>query len=456
MTDLRNKVNHQLQKLLEEPIHDKELKLFQDVEKLYQACSNVKIIENFKVSPLIEKIQTLGGWPVLRIYRNESNWKWEEIIQKLSQNGFSDNFIFSFFVNTKAMNSSRKLAGINAADLGLRRKYLLEKDYRYEGYNNNAQPSFFEALKEILNQTSKETIANYLMWRATFESLNYLNVPIRDRYFEYEKAIFGTKTQQTRVFQCIAEVKNLFPQGIGAMFYAFTENINNLTWMDNETKKAVKLKIKSMRDIIGSGDQLYNDTELERYYENRATEIDIENYFNSVLKIKAAKAKFNMNKLHFIMTKDDWTQYPLVVEVNAYMQFSHYHLKQCFIDQFNNITEPITGLHINGEQTQSENIADFGGVKFSYKAYEKFVEENGEEKLLPGIELNQRQLFWVAGAQFQCSVMRKELLEHWILSDIHAPYQFRVNAFGNLPEFSKDFKCSPSSAMNFIKKCELW
>lgn len=57
-------------------------------------------------------------------------------------------------------------------------------------------------------------------------------------------------------------------------------------------------------------------------------------------------------------------------------------------------------LQLNGKRTQGENIADNGGLKESFKAYRKYIEEKGEEeKTLPHLKLTPNQLFFVGYAQ---------------------------------------------------------
>jgi hypothetical protein len=43
----------------------------------------------------------------------------------------------------------------------------------------------------------------------------------------------------------------------------------------------------------------------------------------------------------------------------------------CFTSQYGNYTAQQLGIHLNGINTQGENIADNGGVKQAYKAYSK-------------------------------------------------------------------------------------
>lgn len=44
---------------------------------------------------------------------------------------------------------------------------------------------------------------------------------------------------------------------------------------------------------------------------------------------------------------------------------------KCIIKQYGNYSIPELGLHLNGINTQGENIADNGGIKQAYRAYSK-------------------------------------------------------------------------------------
>jgi neprilysin len=130
---------------------------------------------------------------------------------------------------------------------------------------------------------------------------------------------------------------------------------------------------------------------------------------------------------------------------------------QCIIDQYGNFTEPLTELNLNGINTQGENIADNGGIKEAYYAYNKYVKKHGSEKELPGLNYTINQLFWISSAQTWCAAFRPEAMKKRILTGVHSPNQFRVlGPFANMKEFSNDFQCASGSPMNPVKKCEIW
>lgn len=114
-------------------------------------------------------------------------------------------------------------------------------------------------------------------------------------------------------------------------------------------------------------------------------------------------------------------------------------------------------FQLNGINTQGENIADNGGAKEAYIAYNNWVERNGPEGTLPGLKYNEKQLFWISLAQSRCTVGRDEYNKNKILTGYHAPNEFRIiGVVNNLPEFAYDFNCPEGTKMNPTKKCQVW
>lgn len=108
--------------------------------------------------------------------------------------------------------------------------------------------------------------------------------------------------------------------------------------------------------------------------------------------------------------------------------------------------------------TLGENIADNGGIKIAYIAYNKWVKRNKEEPRLPGLtSYTPRQLFWISSAHGQCAKYQAEYLKGHIYTDTHSPTSARVILpLSNRPEFAADFSCPKGSPMNPVHKCSVW
>lgn len=128
------------------------------------------------------------------------------------------------------------------------------------------------------------------------------------------------------------------------------------------------------------------------------------------------------------------------------------------IDQYGNFTDPEVNITLNGVTTQGENIADNGGLKEAYIAYQRWVQKYGDEAGLPGLQnYTSNQLFWISAAQTWCTKYKPEALKYTIVTDSHSPGRFRVmGPFMNSVAFSNDFECPQGSPMNPEDKCEVW
>ncbi|RNA08869.1 membrane metallo-endopeptidase-like 1, partial [Brachionus plicatilis] len=130
---------------------------------------------------------------------------------------------------------------------------------------------------------------------------------------------------------------------------------------------------------------------------------------------------------------------------------------QCIIDQYNNFIVKQINKTLNGFMTQGENIADNGGIKESFRAYKNWVKKNGPEPLLPGLDFNQEQLFFINYAQVWCTKYRSQSLLNRVLNSNHSPGEFRIiGPTSNSKNFAEVFKCKLGQANNPIKKCSVW
>ena len=103
--------------------------------------------------------------------------------------------------------------------------------------------------------------------------------------------------------------------------------------------------------------------------------------------------------------------------------------------------QPLPGLHINGALTQGENIADIGGLKIAYLAFEEAM-AGKPRPLIDGFTPEQR--FFIAYAQSFRGKVRPETQKVSLASDTHSPDQFRVNgAVADMPEFRQAFGGPP-------------
>ncbi|XP_071439612.1 neprilysin-4-like [Hetaerina americana] len=135
----------------------------------------------------------------------------------------------------------------------------------------------------------------------------------------------------------------------------------------------------------------------------------------------------------------------------------------CLVDQYSQYYVKEVSMQIDGIRTQGENIADNGGIKQAYKAYEDWLKRHnggkgdGIEESLPGLDASPRQLFFLNFAQVWCGALRPEALRNKLKTSIHSIGKYRViGALSNSEDFASAFSCPPGSPMNPQVKCSVW
>jgi putative endopeptidase len=102
------------------------------------------------------------------------------------------------------------------------------------------------------------------------------------------------------------------------------------------------------------------------------------------------------------------------------------------VNQFNQYVA-MDSLHVNGELTLGENIADLGGVAIAYAAFQKTEQAKKGEKL-GGFTPNQR--FFLSWAQVWRTNYTDAALKKQVNTNPHSPSMFRANGpLTNLNEF---------------------
>lgn len=134
---------------------------------------------------------------------------------------------------------------------------------------------------------------------------------------------------------------------------------------------------------------------------------------------------------------------------------------KCIADQFSKypLKNVDSDIHVNGQLTRDENLADLVGLRHAYRAYHSYLDKvELKETKWPGFEnYTSEQMFFLSYANILCTSTTKDQAIASSLSDPHAPANWRVNgAVSNVPQFAEAFKCSKQATLNPKKRCVIW
>lgn len=139
-------------------------------------------------------------------------------------------------------------------------------------------------------------------------------------------------------------------------------------------------------------------------------------------------------------TKEDFAHFTAAADRLA-AQFDHY--------------EPLPGMHVNGKLTLSENIADVAGLSASYDGYRRFY---GDKPAPPAQGLTGDQRFFLAFAQAWRSKQRPEALRSSLMTNGHAPGEYRADTARNIDQWYDAFDVKPGQKLYLgaAERVRLW
>ncbi|HLG02759.1 MAG TPA: M13 family metallopeptidase [Bacteroidia bacterium] len=114
-------------------------------------------------------------------------------------------------------------------------------------------------------------------------------------------------------------------------------------------------------------------------------------------------------------------------------------------------------LHVNGDLTLGENIADLGGLTIAYYAYKRSLEGKPAPAKIDGFSGEQR--FFISWAQGWRNSQRPNALINMVKTNPHSPAKFRVlGPLSNMPEFYTAFEVKEGDKMyrKQEERIEIW
>ncbi len=105
---------------------------------------------------------------------------------------------------------------------------------------------------------------------------------------------------------------------------------------------------------------------------------------------------------------------------------------------------PFPDLAVNGKLTISENIADVAGIAAAYDAYRLSL-RGQEAPVVQGLTGDQQ--FFLSFAQYWRQKIREPALRQRIVTDGHAPAEYRADAVRNIDAWYEAFGVKPGQAL---------
>jgi len=398
---------------------------------------------------------------------------------------------------------------------------------------NVGNPDFFKQVNDQLNAVPLEDWKVYLRWKTIDGEATALTKAFVEEDFLFNgKYMSGLQEMEPRWKRCVKSTDSRLGMALGQLYVdrtfgaegkqrtlkmvqgiekAMHQDIGQLQWMSDTTKKKAYEKLDTIVNNIGYPDQ---------WLDYRSVVIKSDDYAGNVERASRFEVQRQYNKIDRPTDRKDWGMTPPTV--NAYyrppmndinfpagiLQPPFYgklmddavnyggigvvighELTHGFDDQgrkydaqgnfrdwwtaedgkefeqrvdctaqeysnFVSVKDDQGEVKLNGKLTLGENTADNGGLKLAYMALMSIIDDT-PVKPIDGYTAAQR--YFLAYGQIWCQNVRDQEARKRVLTDPHSPGRWRVNgAVENSAAFEQAFGCKAGQPMVAENACRVW
>jgi endothelin-converting enzyme/putative endopeptidase len=397
---------------------------------------------------------------------------------------------------------------------------------------NVTNPDFFRQVNGVLESESLDALRTYVSWHLLDGAAPWLSQPFVDANFKMQQALTGQSEIKPRWKRCVSSTDNALGEALGQRYVEQTfgadgkqrmlkmvdaleksldQDIRNLPWMTEETKKQAKVKLDAIRNKIGYPD-VWRD-----YSSLKILRGDL---LGNFLRANEFEARRQIAKIGKPVDRKEWQMTPPTV--NAYYSSSRNEIvfpagilqppffdKQaddavnfggigmvighelthgfddqgrkfdpegnlrdwwtaqdgtefekrasCVADEYSEFVA-VDDLKLNGKLTLGENTADNGGARIALMALEQMIAGNPAGTAAQTIDgYTPQQRFFLGAGRAWCEKRRPEYSRMLVSVDPHSPGKYRINGVvRNMPEFQKAFSCKAGQPMVPENACRVW
>ncbi len=374
------------------------------------------------------------------------------------------------------------------------------------------QPEFMEFVNASINDIALDEWKIYLKWRLISRFMAKISNEFAELHFEFfGRVLSGTDEMMPLWKRVVLTIEGDLGEAAGELYVekhfpesskkqvleiveevrqGYSERIDALDWMSNETKAYAKKKLANIKILIGYP---------EKWRDFSTLSISRESYLGNIIAASKFDVAHWLKRLHEPTSRDEWLMTPQTV--NAYhdpnrlvicfpaailqapffspdaspasnfggigvvighelthgfddeggeydaegnvKKWQNDEERKAFKERANVIVkhadsfEVLPDLNLRGSLVLGESIADLGGIEISLQALKK-----------KATDIESLKEFFITYAVTECAKLRDEKLREYTLSDPHPNSEFRVNGIlQHVDDFYKTFELNRSDKL---------